>query len=268
MANPAVAQQLAPLADLSPTVSEQIITAIRLGATVEIAAGSVGVTTADYYDWTARGRSDIDAGRDTLLARFVEACRTERHAGDIELLASIRRRCTGTACLACKGRGISPADQAGGRAGKKHLIRCPGCRGTGWATQPDGRLALELLGRRHSMAYGRKDRHHHEVTGEGGGPVRVNVRAVAATMTADLGALTGPELVKIAYGEGASGAASVVELPTARALLPRRDVIDAVEAAAIDGAPVVDATVEAVAVDGGPRGPAVFEGLAEAAAAT
>jgi hypothetical protein len=223
-------------------VSAEIVRAMKLGATVQIAAGAAGVSEGAFYDWMARGRADAAAGETTIFSDFSEAIDRARHTGDLQLLASVRGTTQGRRCPTCQGAGAMAAHLVGGRADDTRLVRCPACKGSTFATAPDGRLALDLLSRRHPEAFGRKDQRRVEVSGEGGGPVRVDVRAIAATI--DLGAVGSlgvDELTALAWNDDAE-----VEAVPSRAALPARAVVEVAEGEA--GAP----EAEAAEVEGAP----------------
>jgi hypothetical protein len=255
--------------ELTDELHAKLVQAFRLGATATIAAGSVGLSTRRLYVWIDRGRRHLDADSDglprTKYARLAIECEEARHKGDIELLASVRAQTSGRQCRTCQGIGTVRRNEAGGRANDRTLIRCPGCRGKGFVRPPDGQLALELLGRRHYEDYGRKDRHRHEVTGEGGGPVRVDVRSRAVTMDVDLAVLSPAQLAALAFGGDEVSASTAAIASATRGRLPvRRPAVVAAEAGA-DG-DVIDAeapTVAATAAVAAPAGVGVFGALAE-----
>lgn len=231
---------------LTPQVHDGIVKALRLGATIKIAAGSVGVGVASYYQWLARGRADIEAGEASRFADFAEAVRGASHRGDVELLASVRLQTKGRQCRACGGQGTIRAGDAGGNKGDDRRLRCDGCRGSGFAIAPDGRLALDLLGRRHPDDFGRKSRQRVEVVGDGGGPVRVDVRAAAVAV--DLNKLSPEQLAALAFG-GELAAAEAEAVPALGARRVARDVIEAEAAPRRSlGEGLAAATVEAAAV--------------------
>lgn len=210
---------------LTNDVHEGIVGALRLGATVTIACGAYGVAIPTYYQWMSRGRLDIEAGEVSIFSEFTEAVRGASHRGDVELLASVRLQTKGRQCRACGGAGTIRAGDVNGTPTDNRRQRCDGCRGSGFAIAPDGRLALELLGRRHPDDFGRKSRQRIEVVGDGGGPVRVDVRAAAVAV--DLNRLSPEQLAALAFGGGEAKAIA----PTAPALGDRRrHVIDAAPA--------------------------------------
>ena len=220
-----------------PDVHTKIVRSLRLGATSKIAAGAAGVDPRVFHAWITRGRADLAAVVETPHARFALDCDTARARGDVELLAAVRAQATGIRCRACGGEGVVRRSQAGGREDDNTVLRCVGCYGSGFARKPDGRLALELLGRRHARDYGRKEHATLEVTGDGGGPVAVavDVQALAATATIDLAGLSVEQLQALAFGDGDGGGKELEGPPAARAALPMRrsrDVIDAVPAPA------------------------------------
>jgi hypothetical protein len=211
------------------------------------------------YVWIDRGRRHIDQDPDglpsTKYARLAIEIDEARHKGDVELLASVRSQATGSRCRTCQGAGTVRKCDAGYRADDRTLLRCPGCRGKGYARPPDGKLALELLGRRHVDEYGRKDRHRHEVTGDGGGPVRVDVRAAAAVLDVDLATLSPAQLSALAFG-GDDAPQTIVSATRGR-LPVRRETVEVV------GAEAASTEDQDQATSPTPPGPGVFGGLAE-----
>jgi len=248
---------------LTDQTSADIIRALRLGATIEIACGAAGVGVTSFYRWTAQGRTDDEAGEPSIFRDFWKATEHARHRGDLELLASVKGQTQGRQCRTCAGSGTLRNEDAGGRAGDRRLVTCAGCKGSGFATTPDGRLALELLSRRHPEAFGRKDKHRHEHTGKGGGPVRVDVVTVAAQV--DLVSLSAEQLAALAYGGADTPAVTASALPPARRLGA-----DVIEAEAVEAKAEAEA-VEAEAVEAEAKAEAVeaveavgFAGLAAA----
>ena len=250
---------------LTPEVHDKLVRVFRLGGTVEIAAGSCRLAPRTFREWTARGRADLDEGRtETAYARLALDCEEARHKGDVALLDAVRLQAMGRQCRTCQGTGTITGLEKGDRG---RLVRCPGCRGKGYARAPDGKLALELLGRRHVGDYGKKVDQRIEITGEGGGPVRVDTRAAAVLLDATgLAALSVEQLAALAHGGTAPSIASATRgaLPAPRLPAPRRsapalpldlsrDVIDApeVEAGPVEAVPAeaeVEVEVEAVPV--------------------
>jgi len=220
---------------LTPEVHDGIVGALRLGATVKIATGANGVSEGAYYGWMARGRADIEEGEISIFSKFTKAVRGASHRGDVELLASVRLQTKGRQCRACGGQGTIRAGDVNGTPTDNRRQRCDGCRGSGFAIAPDGRLALDLLGRRHPDDFGRKSRQRVEVVGDGGGPVRVDVRAAAVAV--DLNQLSPEQLAALAFG--AEGGKAIEVAPTVPALGARRSahVIDAEPAPTTEAAP-------------------------------
>ena len=214
---------------LTPETAAEIVRAFRLGATVKIAAGAAGVNEATFYRWMTEGRRDAEAGESSIFRDFCDEVNRARNRGDLELLASVKGTTQGRRCPTCQGRGAVPSHEVGGRADDQRLVRCPACKGSTFSTAPDGRLALDLLSRRHPADYGRQDNHRHEVTGDGGGPVRIDVRAIAAAVDLDAIARTlgAGDLDALAW-DGDEVAA--IEDSARRALPARRDAVDAVDA--------------------------------------
>ncbi len=208
---------------LTPDVHKALVRALRLGATVKMATAATGVGLSTFYQWVAKGRADFEAGETSIFTDLVDAVYQAKGHGDIELLASVRHQTQGRKCRTCEGRGTLPSHQAGGRADDARLVTCAGCKGSGFALSPDGRLALDLLGRRHPDAFGRKSRQRVEVTGDGGGPVRVDVAVAAIAM--GLVELSVDQLAALAYD--GSEPERVPRLGAALPAIAGRDVIDA-----------------------------------------
>lgn len=216
--------------DLTPEVHKAIVRGLRLGATIKMTTAAAGVGLTTFYEWVAAGRVDLEAGVSSRFADLADDVYQARGHGDIELLASVRHQTQGRRCRTCEGRGTLPSHQAGGRADDQRLVTCAGCKGSGFALSPDGRLALDLLGRRHPDAFGRKSRQRLEVTGDGGGVVKVAVGVAAVAV--GLAALTVDQLAALAYD-----GSEPERVPRLGAALPGgavagragRDVIDAAE---------------------------------------
>jgi hypothetical protein len=226
---------------LTPAMHESLVRAFSLGATVAIACGASGVHIGTFYEWLQQGRDDLEAGQASIFADLAEAVERARHTGDLQLLAAVRGQTQGRRCPTCDGRGAVESREVGGREDDRRHVRCPACKGSTFAVVPDGRLALDLLSRRHPADYSRKDQARVEHVGDGGGPI--DVRAIAAAV--DLVALDAMQLAAIAW-QGEQVATSVSA--AARAALPDRaappsardlgaaeaeaDIIDAAEAEA------------------------------------
>ena len=157
---------------LTDEVREGLLQAFRLGATVKIATGAVGVSETSFYAWMAKG---IEA-KTGQFAEFADAVHRARQRGDLELLALVRK--------AAKG---------------------------------DGRLALDLLARRHPEAFARKDRTTVRHTGHDGGPVKV------AAMVANLGDMS-PDQLRAMLDTDAASAPDTIEANPAPVALPLKEV--------------------------------------------
>lgn len=157
---------------LTPEVREGLLQAFRLGATVKIACGAMGVGETSFYRWMARGESATSG----QYREFWQDVNVARDRGDLELLALVRK-----------------------------------------ASKKDGRLALELLSRRHPKAYARQDRTTVRHEGHDGGPVKV------AAVVANLGDLT-PDQLRAMLAEAPSTAADVIDATPAPAALPLKEV--------------------------------------------
>lgn len=59
--------------ETEPTLAGRLITHISRGRTLRVAAQSEGVPHRTFFDWLDRGRSDYEAGADTVYARFADA---------------------------------------------------------------------------------------------------------------------------------------------------------------------------------------------------
>ena len=242
---------------LTPEVHAAIVRAMRLGAPVKVAAGVAGVSEGSYYQWMATGRADVEAGEVSRFSKFSNAVGSARHRGDVELLASVRGQTQGRQCRTCAGSGTLRSCDAGGRENDQRLVTCAGCKGSGFATTPDGRLALDLLSRRHPESFGRKQRHEH--TGAGGGPVRHDVRVAAVAV--DLAAMSVEQLAALAWSD--DDQAALLDGPAAAQLPPAR----AARAAKRIGADVIEAAPEAAPAEAAPEAAPAEAAPAEAAPA-
>lgn len=159
---------------LTPEVREAILQAFRLGATVKIACGATGIHEATFYSWMAKGLEAVEAGR--YRGQYAEFYEEVQRA---------------------RNRGDLELLALARKASKK-----------------DGRLALELLSRRHPEAYARQDRTTVRHTGHDGGPVKV------AAVVADLASMS-PDQLRAMVAEDHIDAIDATEAPTA---LPLKEV--------------------------------------------
>ena len=67
-----------------------ILEAITIGATLEVAAQSAGINVATLYNWRDRGEDDLEHGRDSVFARFVEDFTRAQAEGEVTLIRVIR----------------------------------------------------------------------------------------------------------------------------------------------------------------------------------
>ncbi len=204
-----------------------LVGAVTISATDKIAALAAGISPKTLTEWLRAGRADIEAGEESVFADLVMDLNKGRGRGSLSLLKSVHTQIKGKRCVVCQGRGAMPACELGAAANNTTLTRCPACGGTGQQIKGDGRLALEMLGRKHPETYGRKDR--HEITGPTGGPVVVDVQHTAATAAVDLSTLSAAELAALAGATVAESTArlGVDDLDGARAPRQRRQLIPA-----------------------------------------
>jgi len=169
------------------------LTATRAGAPADLVAGVSDAPREDLAEWG-----------------HTSEFRTAPHRGDLELLAAVRRQAIGSRCTTCEGRGSvrrSVVDGVPVAGGFDRLVRCPGCRGSGFAIKPDARLALDLLGKRRPEFGQRAEvQHQHQHAGA------VDVRIAAATL--DLAAMT-PEQLRALSGWAGDDGRALPEASTA-----------------------------------------------------
>ena len=188
----------APSPSFTADNRDVVLRALSLGGTIAMAARASGVDRRTIYRWLERGQADLDAGLDTEHAAFLVEVEKAKGRGDLQLLASVAAQTQGRRCRTCAGSGSLRARDAGGRPDDNRLVRCSACKGSGFATLPDGRLALDMLARRYPADFGLEARHRIEHTGEGGGPIQLDTRVAAVAV--DLVDLDPAQLAALAYG--------------------------------------------------------------------
>jgi hypothetical protein len=115
-----------------------MVTALGAGAPVKTACAVTGIDQASHYRWMQIGRGEHPTVRKTReYSEYYEEVTAAIGQGDLELLASVRSTVRGRKCQNCDGNGAVGEN------------RCVACRGSGLATNPDGRLGLMVLERRH-----------------------------------------------------------------------------------------------------------------------
>jgi hypothetical protein len=157
------------------TAGQRIVEAMRIGEYVETAAALAGVDKRTVYEWLKVGAQAHDAvnrqGR-TLksLTQHQKDCMEFSHAVDEAQAAA---RVEDVATLAELGRGgrkvITTTTKRDGVDGKvlEHVTRTE-------TTQPDARVLMWRLERRHPDEWGRR---RLEVSGVDGEPIPIEVRA-------------------------------------------------------------------------------------------
>jgi hypothetical protein len=77
--------------NLTPAVAEKIVTAVRSGAPLEVAAQAVGIPPGTFWEWMARGESrDPDRGNSPVYADFAEKVRRAEAEVHILTIGTIR----------------------------------------------------------------------------------------------------------------------------------------------------------------------------------
>jgi len=78
--------------DLTPEIGEKIVTAVRSGAPLEVAAQAVGVRPSTFWEWMARGEGKDPGGRQgsPLYADFAERVRRAEAEVHILTIGTIR----------------------------------------------------------------------------------------------------------------------------------------------------------------------------------
>lgn len=173
---------------LTDEVQAKVVRVVKMGGSLVMAARYAGVSVDAVYEWVRRGEGQHERGSTPRFVRFAQAVRQAEGDGDAELLESVRAQVVGLECKACVDGVVEHQD--------KGPIQCPACRGTTYATKPDGRLSLDVLARRHPADFGRKDR--MQVEQKVSGSVRVDVQVKALTMS--LQALDAAQLMALAWG--------------------------------------------------------------------
>lgn len=75
---------------LTEATALAVCDAVRYGLTLDIAAQAAGVNVATLHGWRTRGEEDLEHGRDTPFARFVEDFTRAQAEGEVNLVQSIR----------------------------------------------------------------------------------------------------------------------------------------------------------------------------------
>lgn len=77
---------------LTPEMAEAIVTAIRSGAPLEVAAQAVGVAPSTFWEWMARGEGKVPRGRKStpLYAEFAERVRKAEAEVHILTIGTVR----------------------------------------------------------------------------------------------------------------------------------------------------------------------------------
>ena len=78
------------LLETHPKIGEDIITAIKAGNYLHVAAAFAGVSKDTYFDWMKRGARDIRAGRETVYARFSAGVDQALAHAEVHSVAAIR----------------------------------------------------------------------------------------------------------------------------------------------------------------------------------
>jgi hypothetical protein len=140
---------------LTGDVKKKLGSALRRGHTPESACLVAGIGRSTYYAWRDQGEKDRADGRKTEHTDFLDTCDVELARFYDKHLLRIDRASAGKSPKPKKGEAV-------------------GCY--------DARLSLAILGRRAPEHFA--ERRAVELTGKGGGPVRVETRDVRA-MTDD-----------------------------------------------------------------------------------
>jgi AcrR family transcriptional regulator len=137
---------------LTAEVSTRIVEAMEKGNYLETAAAYAGVHKATVYRWLSDGESPDSPSE---LREFRDAVMRARAHAEHRMVAVIDRTAQGGAILSETRRELPDGTVE------------TECR----YAAPDGRLALEFLGRAHPTRWGRRG--SLEVTGAEGGPIQV-----------------------------------------------------------------------------------------------
>jgi hypothetical protein len=76
--------------ELTPSLIGLVAQEIGKGNYPEIAARVAGISRSTYYGWLARGRTDEEAGRETLHRQFLDAVKEAEAAAEGLLVETIR----------------------------------------------------------------------------------------------------------------------------------------------------------------------------------
>jgi hypothetical protein len=156
---------------LTDELQKQLVDAFELGATDKIACGAYGLGLTTYYKWMREGDSESDDGFKTgRKVKFRQAVMRAKSNGDVELLAIVRN----SAARDPKG----------------------------------GKLALELLARRHPEAFAGSKTVRH--AGHDGGPMAATSIDLSSMTPDQLAALVEPDAVEHAeHGDAYNDADNV-----------------------------------------------------------
>jgi hypothetical protein len=73
-----------------PKVADDIMTAIRAGNYLHVAAEFAGISKDTLFAWIKRGKRDIRAGRDTVYAKFAAGQEQALAHAEVHSVAAIR----------------------------------------------------------------------------------------------------------------------------------------------------------------------------------
>lgn len=76
---------------LTPETQERIIQALKAGNYREPTARSAGIAPSTLYSWLERGEADVEQGKATIYAEFVEAVRRAEGDAEVHAVAVLRR---------------------------------------------------------------------------------------------------------------------------------------------------------------------------------
>jgi transposase len=75
---------------LTEDVSHRVVLLIRAGNWVSVTAEATGVHRSTIYSWVERGEADVDAGLDTIHARFAQAFTKAQAEAQVLLVGMVR----------------------------------------------------------------------------------------------------------------------------------------------------------------------------------
>lgn len=155
---------------LTPATRDAIVEAVRTGNYLETAAAAAGIGTTTLYRWLAEGEA-ADAPRDKR--EFREAVTRARAEAETSMVGIVHRAAAGGALLKESTRTLPDGSEVTERQ----------------YAPPDGRTALEFMSRAFPDRWPRRSA--VEVTGAGGGPIRVEharvIESLAERLHAELG---------------------------------------------------------------------------------